>query len=397
MSESAAIYCRVSTEDQAIPDRPSLQQQEERCRAQCLAKEWDVCEVFIDITSGAKWERPRLQRLLEAAEHKQFSHVVFLAIDRLGRDLRDLLNIAEQLRASDVSIVSVKETFDTADASGRLFFQLLGAFAEFERNRINERMSAGRIGKVRQGKYLASKVPYGYKRSKDGTTLEIDEEQAKVVRDIFDWYTRGGLGMRAIANRLNELGVPSTRRATKHHDLNPWQYNAIDKILKSPRYIGRNTYSGVEMTCPAIIEELTFQTAQYMFQRNRTRSTGNTQRTYLLQHVLFCGVCGGKMRLKVKRNEMVAYCGTRDRYRELNTHNGEPWYHRVEKIEAVIKTIVESWGKRPSFIAGYMETVANKMDRKADEAMAEVAAIRSKLTELNDEEERLVKPATARI
>jgi site-specific DNA recombinase len=141
----AVAYIRVSTQEQAQPDKPSLGQQEERIRSQCAASEWELVGMYRDVISGKEWERPSLQQLLTDAATGAFGRVVVLAIDRLGRNLRDLLEISERLRSLGVDLVSVKESFDTRTAVGRLYFQFLGMFAEFERERTKERTASYRF------------------------------------------------------------------------------------------------------------------------------------------------------------------------------------------------------------------------------------------------------------
>lgn len=117
----AAIYCRVSTEEQARPDRASLEVQQERAEAYCLAREWEVAGVYVDAgVSGAKADRPELSRLLGDAGEGKFQRVVFLKLDRLGRNLRDLLNLSHRLDGYAVGIVSMADSFDTGTPSGQI-------------------------------------------------------------------------------------------------------------------------------------------------------------------------------------------------------------------------------------------------------------------------------------
>ena len=124
----AAIYTRVSTEEQAQPDKTSLAQQRERAEAFCKAHGWQVVQVYEDAgVSGAKSSRPALNIMLADAGEGKFQRVVFLKLDRRGRNLRDLLNISHRLNEIRVGIVSIHDSFDTGTSSGRLFFSILGA------------------------------------------------------------------------------------------------------------------------------------------------------------------------------------------------------------------------------------------------------------------------------
>ena len=284
----AVVYVRVSTAEQSAPDKTSLNQQEEKCRALCQAHDWPVVGVYQDVVSGAKADRAGLQRLLSDAKLGLFQIVVFYKLDRLARNARHLLNISEELKALDVALVSVSDSFDTSTSSGRFFFTLLGAFAEFERDQITDRMTGGRIGKVKNGAYLASIAPFGYSRDPETGELVINPEQAEVVRLIFKWAV-SGLGLHQIAGKLEESGVVlpqlAEAKAAKGKK-REWHTTTIWKMLTSPRYTGQSTYAGQPMTCPRIIDDDTFAAAKASLKNRGGRGATGTHeiRTYALQH-----------------------------------------------------------------------------------------------------------------
>jgi site-specific DNA recombinase len=320
--QRAVGYIRVSTREQAMPDRPSLKQQRERIEAQCVAQGFDLVEVYQDVTSGAKWERPGLQAMLAAAKTAAFSRVVFLKIDRLGRNLKDLLEIAERLRGLDVDLVSVLENFDTRTAPGRMFFHLLGAFAEFERDRISERSEDGRRGKVAGGTYLASVPPYGYRRT--GKEIAPDKVEAAVVRRMYRWALTDGIN--AIADRLVAEGVEPRRAMSKHfgHDpegcseahfkVTPWHASAVRRILTSPRYIGEARYAGaLAMPCPPLVTAEAFYAVQRALAQRKRLATGKP-RDDLLRGLVRCRRCGAAAQGKSDKGAAFYICGRRRHY-----------------------------------------------------------------------------------
>ena len=138
----AAIYARVSTLDQ----EPENQLAE--LRRYVEARGWTLTEYVDRGVSGAKARRPALDRLVADARRRRFDAVVCWRLDRLGRNLKHLVTLLEELQAVGVAIVSLGEGIDCTTAAGRLQLHVLAALAEFERSRIAERVKAG-LARVR--------------------------------------------------------------------------------------------------------------------------------------------------------------------------------------------------------------------------------------------------------
>ena len=139
----AAIYARVSTLDQ----EPENQLRELRQYTQ--ARGWTARE-FVDRLSGAIDTRPALDRLLGDARRRRFNVVLIWSLDRLGRSLRHLVALLDELRALNVSLVSLREGLDLSTPAGRLQWQIIAAISEFERERLRERVRAG-LARVKAG------------------------------------------------------------------------------------------------------------------------------------------------------------------------------------------------------------------------------------------------------
>jgi DNA invertase Pin-like site-specific DNA recombinase len=144
-----ALYCRVSTNDQTT-DNQLLE-----LRSYCAARGWTIGEEFVDEgISGSATSRPALDRLLKAARRRQIDAVVTWKLDRLGRSLQHLIALLDEITSLGVVFVSLGESIDLSTSAGRLQMHLLSAFAEFERERIRERVRLG-ISRARaQGKRL---------------------------------------------------------------------------------------------------------------------------------------------------------------------------------------------------------------------------------------------------
>ncbi|KKK54971.1 hypothetical protein LCGC14_3079300, partial [marine sediment metagenome] len=256
----AAVYTRVSTEEQAQPDKSSLDQQRERCEAYALAQGWEVAELYEDAgVSGAKAERPALDRLLADARKQEFQVVIFLKLDRFGRSQRNLHNLAFDLKEHGVAIASATEAIDTSTPSGKAFYGMLAVMAELERDQIAERMAAGRLGSARQGRFNCDQSAFGYD-VKD-KKLVINRAEAKVVRYIYGLYIDGGFSYRSLAARLNSEGVRtktstahSTSIAGKHRG---WRDSGVERLLRNPIYRGEAYFNKtkpreewVKIPCP---------------------------------------------------------------------------------------------------------------------------------------------------
>ncbi len=150
-SRRAAIYGRVSTDWQTTENQTvALKEVAERCS-------WEVVEVYIDhAISGAKGrhKRPGFDQMLKDANRRKFDVVMTWSIDRLGRSLRNLLETIEHLEATGVDLYLDQQNIDTTTPAGKLLFQVTGAFAEFERSMIQQRVNAGLARAGAQGKRL---------------------------------------------------------------------------------------------------------------------------------------------------------------------------------------------------------------------------------------------------
>lgn len=162
-SDRVAVYARVSTQEQAV-EGTSLEHQSSQLESYCGSRGWAIWQNYADPGySGKDCDRPGLKRLLGDAKLGLFERVVIYKLDRLARNLRLLLEIEERLKASDVALLSVKESLDTSTAIGRTVFQMLGLVSEWERETIIERTKAGRLQRYREGCWGPGNPPYGYK------------------------------------------------------------------------------------------------------------------------------------------------------------------------------------------------------------------------------------------
>jgi len=237
----AAAYLRVSTDAQAGEDRFGLDAQRKAILDYAKSDGIEVVQWFTDEgVSGSTLDRPALQRLLDAPP-AAFRAVVVAKADRLARDLMAQLWIEKELLKARRELISASEPFRGADATSTLLRQIIGAFAEFERARITERMSGGRREKARRGGYSGGRPPFGYRAKPGSKALQIDDAQAATVRRIFE--LRGAhrkWSLAKIAEAVNAEGRMTAEGAR-------WTRSQIKRVLdRKAFYKGRYSYSGIE-------------------------------------------------------------------------------------------------------------------------------------------------------
>ncbi|MGE7604035.1 recombinase family protein [Peribacillus sp. NPDC097675] len=318
--KSIALYCRVSTDEQAR-EGVSLDEQQERLTAYCRAMGWsEVPLLFIDDGYSAKnLERPQLMRLLEAMKKGEISKILVTKLDRLSRRLLHLLELIESFHQINVSFISISEAFDTNTPAGRLTLQVLGAVAEFERERIRERVFENMYHAASHGKWL-TQSPYGY-RLKD-KELVIYEPEAKIVQQIYDWYLEEGNGYYTIAKKLNDQNIPS--RQNKE-----WSIRSIKLMLTNPVYKGTLVWNRLDSSkkkrfekdekdwvvlddaLPNIINKDAWDKVQIKANKMQMAPRAQTS-PHLLGGLLKCGKCGSGMSIgwsgSVKRRYRVYRC-----------------------------------------------------------------------------------------
>lgn len=228
------VYARVSTDEQARSGY-SLTEQLRACRqrAEQVARGMPILE-FTDDMSGEILERPGLQAALDLVEQGQVSHFICLDPDRLARRLMLQLIITERIEKHGCQLEFVQHDYqDTPE--GRLFYQMRGAIAEYEKLKILERTARGARGKIEMGGLPHVIRLYGYRFVKGAGkvaaryALVPDENEARIVYTMMRWCAEEGIGPLVIANRLNELGIP-TKTGKK------WSHTQVRRILRNEVY-----------------------------------------------------------------------------------------------------------------------------------------------------------------
>jgi len=230
--ERTALYIRVSTQKQA-DEGFSLEAQQEKLEAFCVAQDWtvDATDVYIDAgVSGKSTDRTEFNRMVKAAEAGEVNRIVSLKLDRLARNTKDFLALVEKLDSVGCGLVLVKESFDTSTPHGKFALTMFAAMAELEVSTIQERTMSGRRQKAANGGGNGKRCPHGYK---------FVDGQCGLIVDIFNMFIdRDSLSM--IASRLNDEGHRTARGGK-------WYPATIKYILNNGFYAGLIQYEDSEV------------------------------------------------------------------------------------------------------------------------------------------------------
>jgi len=223
----AALYTRVSTEDQA-KEGFSLDAQLDKLQAYCKARDWDIVGEFVDDGySGRNTRRPAYQKLLD--EINKWDMLLVIKMDRIHRNSKNFMMMMEELKKHNKEFVSMTESLDTSTAMGRFVMDIIQRIAQLESEQIGERVYDGMAQKARtNGGSLGFNIPYGYNYI--DKKLIINKKEAEVVKKIFRLY-ENEYSMNKIADFLNEKNIPTKRNKI-------WRSQTISKILKNPLYYG---------------------------------------------------------------------------------------------------------------------------------------------------------------
>ena len=230
-----AVYIRVSTEDQA-KEGFSLAAQEERLRAYCQARGWEIAGTYRDDGhSGRNIHRPAYQKMME--EREAWDTILVLKMDRIHRNSRHFMEMMEELGEAAKDFVSATESLDTTTAMGRFVMDIIQRIAQLESEQIGERVYIGMSQKAKTGPgVLGFPAPLGYDVV-EGTLL-INKREAPVVREIFE-LARAGRTMEDIAKELNGRHVRTKRDRE-------WTSVKVYRILHNPVYAGHLRWDRLE-------------------------------------------------------------------------------------------------------------------------------------------------------
>ncbi len=307
-----AAYVRVSTEEQAENPEGSIRNQTDRIRDAVSyrnrnANYGEIVQTYTDAGISAKdMKRPALQEMLRAIRSGEINLVVVTELSRLSRNTRDFIQIWDLMREVGCRFSSLREDFDTTNAAGELvLFQLMN-LAQFERRQTSDRVEANVAARAKRGLYNGGTVPIGYKRIADKSGyLEIDNAMAPTVKEAFACFLREG-ALAPAAKWLNENGYQLKKDSEGGGRLKRVGHFTVDNlqaILRNKIYVGvkrfkvKDEWHEAKAVWPAIIDDVSFQRAGKMLDRNRYRLKphNSSKLPYLLTGLTVCAKCGNTL------------------------------------------------------------------------------------------------------
>ena len=274
-----ALYIRVSTDAQA-EEGYSIEAQQDMLMGYCKSKQIEKYEFYIDGGfSGSNIERPEITRLIEDIKQKKIRAVVVYKLDRLSRSQKDTLFLIEDvLNPNGTEFVSLNENLDTSTSIGRAMLGIMSAFAQLERETIRERTRMGMKKRVESGLWMGGgKIPFGFDYDKAEGKLKPNKDAEK-VKKIYELYISG-----------YSPGYIAAAMGLKYDKL-------IVQILRRKLNFGAIEYKGeVYENChePIISREVYDKAMEAMERRSRVKLPTTP---YLLTGLLYCGICGAKLR-----------------------------------------------------------------------------------------------------
>jgi site-specific DNA recombinase len=315
-SERAVLYARVSGDDH--DEASKLDAQIGMCREYAGKQGYTILHEFREdkYSSGADLDLPHLNEVLELARAGGFDVLVCRELDRLARDLAKQLFIEDELKRSGVRIEYALERYDDSPEGG-LMKHVRASVAEYERMKIRQRTKRGKRNSVKAGNVTCNGLPpYGYRETTvDGKrTLIVHEEEAVVVRTIFQLYLRGNgkgkqFGVGGIAQHLTERNIPSPsdRGNTIGNKVvsgyGHWWHQGVGRILQAPVYrgewqYGKRTDNPITILVPRIISNEEWEAAQVIRKKNRRVRKHPGDYDFLLSGAAHCSECGKRMQLR---------------------------------------------------------------------------------------------------
>jgi site-specific DNA recombinase len=315
------LYARVSTAEQA-EEGYSIDAQIETIIRKCEQEGRQVVYQYVDrgISGKSIKNRVNLQQLLKDANEGNSKEVWVWKTNRLARNQLDLLNIVEEFNKNNIAFRSCTEPFDTSTNIGKLMMSLLGSIGEFERGTIVDNVKMGMKQRARSGKWNGGLV-LGYASVKseideNKTRLEIVEEEAFIVKEIFQLYSEGR-GLKSLTNHINKLGYKSKKG-------NLFSINAVKEILMNPIYIGKIRFNRkenwnekrrkginknpiiVDGEHKAIISVELWEKVQKLYSQRSNKPNRIYSGSFPLTGLLKCPMCGSSMvagRVKKKHKD----------------------------------------------------------------------------------------------
>jgi site-specific DNA recombinase len=410
-----ALYGRVSTEEQR--EGQTIDSQIAELDRFAREKGWQITGVYKDDGwSGTILARPELDRLRDDGSKGIFNAALFNDVDRLARDVSHLGIVKRDLQRHGVQMIFRKLPAEQSPTHN-LMVNILGSFAEFERELILDRTRRGSRHKVEVRKqFLGGLAPYGFRyvpkdksANKEGY-LEIVPDEATIVRQMFEWVDKEGLSARKIVQRLSSMNAVPRKKGKR------WGKSSVLRILRSETYAGvwhYNKHEGCEPIrrarvtkyrkslkssgrlrpqsewLPLILPETLrlidrdqWRRVQEQLSRNITFSPRNSKHQYLLKGLVKCGGCGARYVGDPCHGTYYYRCHAR--CKKVPTI-------KQEHFDGTVWSAIEEAVLNPELIADHVDDLTAKQTVVTEQLRTEESEIEKARSELRIEEARILE------
>ena len=422
MDYHAALYIRLSKEDESEGPSQSVQNQESLLREFVQQHRLSVYDTYIDDGwSGTSFDRPAFQRMIADIEAKKVNMVITKALSRLGRDYIMTGHYMERYFPEHrVRYISLLDGIDTGvDSTANDITPFRAIMNDMYAKDISKKIKSVKRDKQRKGQFIGGKPVYGYKmHPTEKNKIVIDEEVAPIVRRIFA-LALSGMSCRNIATLLNQEGVPTPATYAGLPVARPgpytglWSSERISDMLQNETYIG-NMVQGrsvkisykskkclkqnpanwvvVEGTHEPLVDRETFQKVRMLV--NSRRHTRSRTYDFLLKGLIFCHECGYPLTVLNRKNskgEDVLYfvCRTYQRF----TKAGVCTCHSIKEktvtdvVIAKVREVCQAYLNPDELLPVAQEAVENA--RKQSSLETELQALQSKIDSLTANLDRM--------